>query len=58
MEDLERITKDFYEELYAHKDVSEEALAKVMKGVSAIFTNSMNDALDKENYGARVTGSG
>jgi hypothetical protein len=47
-EDLERITKDFYEELYAHKDVSEEALARVMEGVPATFINSMNDALDKE----------
>ena len=47
-EDLERITKDFYEELYAHKEVSEEALARVIEGVPALFTNSMNKALDKK----------
>jgi hypothetical protein len=37
-EDLEIITKDFYEDLYGHKGISEEAFIKVMEGVSAIFT--------------------
>lgn len=31
MEDLEKITNDFYEDLYAYKNISEDALAKVMK---------------------------
>ena len=48
MEDLERITKDFYDELYAHKDISKETLARVMEGIPSTFTNSMNDALDKK----------
>ena len=47
-EDLERIIKDFYEELYTHKEISEEALEKVMEGVPATFTNAMNGELSKE----------
>jgi hypothetical protein len=39
---------DFYKELYAHKDVLEEALAMVMEEVPATFTNFMNDALNKK----------
>ena len=48
MENLERITKDFYEELYTHKEISEEALARVMERVPATFTNVMNIVLSKE----------
>jgi hypothetical protein len=46
--DLEKITKDFYEDLYVHKGISEEAFIKVMEGVPATFTNAMNEALRKE----------
>jgi len=45
---LEKITKDFYGELYGHKDISEEALTKVMEDVPAISTNNMNEELRKE----------
>ena len=48
MEDLERITKNFYEELYTYKEISEEVLEKVMEGVPATFTNAMNVGLSKE----------
>lgn len=48
MKDLEKITKDFYGDLYRHKDILEEALTKVMEEVSALFTNSMNEAFKKE----------
>lgn len=47
-EDLERNIKDFYEELYAHEDISEETLARVMEGVTATFTNAINETLSKE----------
>lgn len=48
MEDIGRITKYFYDDLYAHKDILEEAFAKAMEGVPAIFTNTMNKDLGKE----------
>lgn len=30
-----------------HKDISEETLARLMKGVPTVFTNTMNEALNK-----------
>jgi hypothetical protein len=45
---LEKITKDFYEVLYGHKDISEDALTKAMEEVPATFTNVINEALKKE----------
>jgi len=47
-EELEKITKNFYEVLYGHKDISEDALTKAMEGVLATFTNVINEALRKE----------
>ena len=46
-EDLEKITKEFYVKLYARKDISEEALARAMEVVPAIFTNAMNEDFGK-----------
>jgi hypothetical protein len=34
--ELEKITKDFYGELYGHKDISEETLTKVMEDVPGV----------------------
>jgi hypothetical protein len=48
MEELEKITNDFQEDLYGHKDISEETLTKVMEKVPATFTNAMNEALRKK----------
>ena len=48
MGDLERITKYFYKELYAHKDISEGTLVRVMEEVPATFTNSMTEALSEK----------
>ena len=46
--DLERICLDFYNDLYNHKEIIDEALIKVMKGLPALFTAAMNKALDQE----------
>jgi len=54
---LEKITKDFYEDFYGHKDISEGALTKVIEKVPAIFTNAMNEALRKKNYREGITAS-
>ena len=57
MGDLEKITKDFYEKLYAHKDISEEALARVIEGVPAMFINVINEALSKEIMEKKLQGA-
>lgn len=31
-----------------HKDISEETLARLMKGVPTVFTNTMNETLSKD----------
>jgi hypothetical protein len=48
MKDLKIIMKDCYVDPYTHKDITKEALAKVIDEVSAIFTNAMNETLGKE----------
>ena len=48
MEDLDSICQDFYQDLYRHKDIEEEALLEVIEGVPAIFTPAMNEVLVKE----------
>ena len=47
-EDLEGICQFFYQDLYAHKEVTEDAIAKTLKGFPAIFSPAMNEALSKE----------
>ena len=46
--DLDRICQDFYQDLYRHEDIEEEALIKMMEGVPATFTPAMNEVLVKE----------
>ena len=47
-EDLDRICLDFYQDLYRHRVIEEEALLEVMEGVPATFTPAMNEVLGKE----------
>jgi hypothetical protein len=48
MKDLELIMKDCYADPYAYKDITKEALTKVIDEVSATVTNAMNETLGKE----------
>lgn len=47
-EDLKKICQGFYNDLYAHKDISEKALTRTLEGLPATFTNIMNESLNKE----------
>lgn len=38
----------FYKGIYAHKDISEEALTRTLEGLPATFTNAMNESLTKK----------
>ena len=46
--DLEKIVFDFYQSLYQHIDISEEALEEVLRDLPTILTPNMNEALSKE----------
>ena len=46
--DFERICLDFYNDLYNHKEIIDETLMEVMKGLPAPFTDAMNETLDQE----------
>lgn len=43
--ELDKIFFDFYKNLYQHKEISEEALEEVLRGMPSIFTNAMNKSL-------------
>ena len=46
--DLEKMVFDFYQSLYQHKDILEEALEEVLRDLPTIFTPTMNESLFEE----------
>ena len=46
--DIKQICVDFFQALYKHKEISEEALEEVLRDLPTTFTHSMNEALSKE----------
>ena len=47
-EDLEGICHNFYQDLYAHKEITEEAMAKALEGFSTTFPPAIIEAISKE----------
>ena len=47
-EDLEKISLDFYKNLYQHKEVAEPVLREVLDDLLVTFMASMNEALSRE----------
>ena len=47
-EELGQICLDFYQDLYQHKGVSEEAIREILEGLPRTFTEDMNTSLSKE----------
>jgi hypothetical protein len=45
---MEQICFDFYQALYKHKDISEDALEEVLRDLPITFTPAMNELLSKE----------
>jgi hypothetical protein len=43
--DMEQICVDFYQALYKHKEISEEALEEVLRDLPITFIPSMNEVL-------------
>jgi len=46
--DMEQICVNFYQALYKHKEISEEALEEVLRDLPITFTTSMNEVFSKE----------